>query len=268
MDIETLNTDGITIRYFRFGNEYGQPFIVIPGISLRSVIDSADFTARHYKALAESFSVYVFDRREDMPEEYSIYDMADDTAKAMDALGLKDAVIYGVSQGGMIAQAISIRRPELVSRLALCSTAPYIPEQACDILASWAENTEKNDRTELMLVFAESVYSTDYCERYKKVFPMFSKLLTERDLERFIITVKGSRGFDVREKLCCIKCPLLVIAGDKDRIFGAEASRELAELANGELCIYPGQAHALYDEEPDVIRRIKDFALNVMAKCQ
>ncbi len=65
-----------------------------------------------------------------MPEEYSVYDMAEDTEKAMDELGLAGAIIYGVSQGGMIAQVIALKRPDLVSRLVLCSTAPYIPEQA------------------------------------------------------------------------------------------------------------------------------------------
>ncbi|MBQ6181273.1 MAG: alpha/beta fold hydrolase [Ruminococcus sp.] len=130
MNIDTINTGDLSVRYFRFGNLSGQPFIIIPGVALKSVVNSADFIANQYKTLADSFCIYVFDRREDMPEEYSVYDMAEDTEKAMDELGLAGAIIYGVSQGGMIAQVIALKRPDLVSRLVLCSTAPYIPEQA------------------------------------------------------------------------------------------------------------------------------------------
>lgn len=264
MDICTIKTEEITLRYFRFGNEHGQPFVIIPGVAIKSVMESAELIAGQYSLIAEEFDIYVLDRRDDMPDKYSVYDMADDTIKAMDTIGLHSAVIYGVSQGGMIAQVIATSRPDLVSRMVLCSTAPYIPDKSAQILNVWVENAEKNNISELMLSFAENVYSASYCEKNREAFSELSKMITKDDLRRFIITVKGGSGFDIREQLACIKCPLLVIAADMDKIFDIELSAEIIKRTNGELYIYKGQAHAVYDEEIDVLRRIKEFALRKM----
>jgi len=41
----------------------------------------------------------------------------------MDELGISEADVIGVSQGGMIAQNLAIDRPELVNKLVLAVTA-------------------------------------------------------------------------------------------------------------------------------------------------
>ena len=261
MNIETIKTENITMRYFRFGNENGQPFVIIPGAALKSVMLSAELIAAQYSSLAGDFNIYVFDRREDMPEGYSVYDMADDTAEAMDALGLTGAVVYGVSQGGMTAQTIAVRRPELVEKLILCSTAPYVPEGAANVLSEWAECAENRDITGLMKAFAENVYSETYCEKYRDVFAAFGQSLTDEELGRFARSIKNTGSFDIREQLGMIKCPVLVIAADMDRIFGIELSAEIAEQTGGELVICRGQSHAVYDEDPEILHRIAGFAL-------
>ena len=261
MEIKTIKTDELTLRYFRFGNEKGQPFIIIPGVALKSVMESAQFIEVQYRRLAEDFDIYVFDRREDMPELYSIYDMADDTIKAIDALGVKNAVIYGVSQGGMIAQTIAVRRPDLVSRLILCSTAAYIPDHSAELLSEWVECAEKHDISRLMKVFAEYVYTEEYFTKYERAFVEFGRLITDEDLRRFAITVRSTGGFDIRAEYGSLKCPVLVIGGDKDKIFSIENITELSELTGGELHIYKGQAHAVYDEESSVMELMKEFAL-------
>ena len=93
----------------------------------------------------------------------------------MDMLAVENAVVYGVSQGGMIAQEIALRRPELVRKLILCSTASYIPEKAGSILSKWAELAEKYDIPGLMQAFAENVYSAGYCEKYRDAFTEYGR---------------------------------------------------------------------------------------------
>ena len=261
MEIKTISTGSIKMRYFSFGNELGQPFVIIPGVALKSVMDSAEFIAAQYSSIAEKFCIYVFDRREDMPENCTIFDMADDMISALEHLGLSGTVVYGVSQGGMIAQAIAIKCPQLVDKLVICSTAPYIPESASEIISEWSACAEKGNVDRLMKSFSENVYSAEFCERCSNVFTEFSRLITDDDLSRFLITVKALENFDIREQLSSINCPLLVIAGDMDRIFGTAPASDIAALTNGQLYVYKGQAHAVYDEEPDVLDRIKSFAL-------
>ncbi|MGI9418893.1 MAG: alpha/beta fold hydrolase, partial [Geminicoccaceae bacterium] len=57
---------------------------------------------------------------------YSIEDHRDDLAGLLDGLAIKDAVVVGLSVGGMIAQALGAARPDLAKALALCDTGHLI----------------------------------------------------------------------------------------------------------------------------------------------
>ena len=260
--IKTVSLDGMTMKYFRFGNENAEPLVVIPGVALKSVLLSAQMIAAQYNTFNEDRNVYLLDRREDMPEEYSVYDMAEDTAKAMDMLSLKNADVYGVSQGGMIAQIIAVKRPDLVNKLVLCSTASYVPDISREVMSKWITYAENKDMTLLMQSFADNIYTKDYCEKYRDAFAKFGETVTDEELHRFIISVRGCEGFDITKQLDSIKCPVLVMGADNDKIFGEVPSRVIAEHTNSELCIYSGQAHGVYDENEDVLKRIKTFLCN------
>ena len=126
---DKVYTDGFSMTYLRFG--HGKtPLVILPGLSVQSMIPLAPVLVRQYEIFTEDFTVYVFDRRLEVPLNYPIREMAFDTVKVLQQLKLKDISLFGTSQGGMIAQVIALKRPDLVSRLVLCSTAPYIPEQA------------------------------------------------------------------------------------------------------------------------------------------
>ncbi|MEH3054615.1 MAG: alpha/beta fold hydrolase [Patulibacter minatonensis] len=62
----------------------------------------------------------------DAPEPgYSVEDLADDQAAALDVLGVQEPIdVFGISMGGMVAQSLALRHPEKVRTLALgCTTA-------------------------------------------------------------------------------------------------------------------------------------------------
>ena len=259
MSTETIHTGCITLRYFRFGAENGQPFVIIPGVSLKSVMESDELIKAQYKCLAERFCIYVIDRRENIPDTYSIYDMADDTAAALKALGVKDAVLYGVSQGGMIAQAIAIKHPGLVSRLTVCSTAPYIPERAGKVFDSWAALAQGRQRRELIESFAVNVYTQEYREKYHNAFISFADSVTDDELARFVTMCGGFKGFDVRRELGSITAPVLAIGSENDKLFSSEGAELIAAQTNGKKLIYQNEAHSVYDENADVLAQITAF---------
>src|SRR5260370_40922105 len=71
-------------------------------------------------------SIY-FDNRgtglSDKPEGiYTVEAMADDASNLLNALGIAKAKEFGVSMGGMIAQELTLRHPEQVSRVVLGCT--------------------------------------------------------------------------------------------------------------------------------------------------
>ena len=118
---EKAVTDSMEMEYFRFGRG-DKVMVILPGLSVQSVMGSAEAVADAYGCFSDDFTVYLFDRRKDIPESYSIEDMAMDTLDAFHALGLKDIFLFGASQGGMIALQIAVTEPDLICRLALGST--------------------------------------------------------------------------------------------------------------------------------------------------
>ncbi|MBQ4371426.1 MAG: alpha/beta fold hydrolase, partial [Firmicutes bacterium] len=148
-EIKTIKTTELQMRYFRFGKDGARPLVIIPGLSTSSVMGSAGSIRLRYACLAEEFDIYVFDRRLDMPPVYTVRDMARDTAAAMDALGIEGAFLFGVSQGGMIAQVIAAKRPELAGAMALASTSSRISDKTAETVGEWVSLAERRERTAL-----------------------------------------------------------------------------------------------------------------------
>jgi pimeloyl-ACP methyl ester carboxylesterase len=119
--VPSVQVGDIDVYYEVHGD--GPPLVFIGGLGVDLTV-FAPFTAR----LAESFRVVTFDNRgagrTDKPDApYSIPMMAEDTVGLMDALGIANAHLVGVSMGGRIAIEIAASHPERVDRLALISTA-------------------------------------------------------------------------------------------------------------------------------------------------
>ena len=98
MQIETVKTDTFTMDYFKFG-QGERTLVIIPGLSVQSVMISANAVASAYQPLTNDFTIYVFDRRKELPASYSVREMARDAAEALRALGLHQASVFGASQG-------------------------------------------------------------------------------------------------------------------------------------------------------------------------
>ena len=261
INIETVPAVPFKMSYFRFGSG-PRTMVLIPGISIKSVMESADFVAGAYKMFSTNYTVYLFDRRSDIPGIYTVDDMAADTASAMDALGMKSTYMAGISQGGCIAQIIAEDHPELVKMLVLESTVSRLTENAQRTVRGWVELAKKGDKDALNMAFAESIYSTAFFEKYRDAILSMAKLYTDEELERFVIHAEGMSGFTVYDRLDKVRCPVLVMGGSEDRIFDNSCFRETAEKLHGELYIFEGYGHAFYDEAPEAKQRIFDFFEN------
>ena len=166
MAIQTVFKDTFSMRYFQFGTGE-KTMVILPGLSVQSVMDAADAVAGAYGPLAKDFTVTVFDRRSEPPEPYSIRDMARDTAEAMNELGLNGVYLFGASQGGMIALEIALERPALVRKLALGSAAARVGEEQFGALADWIRLAEQNDAVGLYLAFGKTLYPPAVFAQYR-----------------------------------------------------------------------------------------------------
>lgn len=262
IQIETIRTGEFSMDYFRFGN--GKNILVIlPGLSVDSVMKYADGVAEAYSVLTEDFTVYLFDRRRELPENYSISDMAEDTILAIRKLGLQDICLFGASQGGMIAMTIAIEEPDLVRKLVLGSTAARVDRKKTGVVENWIRLAGEGRIEELYLAFGEAIYPPEVFSSAKEMLIAGAKGITEEDLFRFGILADAVKGFDVTEKLSSIQCPVLILGSKDDRVLGPETSEEiyeyLKERKDCELYMYDGYGHAAYDMASDYKERLLRF---------
>ena len=258
-EVKKISADGTEFAYMKFGSGK-TPLVIIPGLSLQSVIPAAEAIEKHYQVFTEEFCVYLFDSPEAPGEGYNIDRYAADIYAAIKKLGLESICLFGVSQGGMVAQTVTVSHPELVAGLALGSTACRMDPDRHEVVDTWTALARQGKCEELYLAFGERVYPPETFESFKQAFSQAAKTVTEADLKRFVILGNGSAGFDVSDKLSRIGCPVLVIGDTDDRVLGAEASYEIKEkIKDARLYMYEGCGHAAYDTAPDYAERLYSF---------
>ncbi len=260
--IRTVKTDTFEMQYFCFGRGE-KTLVILPGISVQSVMSSADLVAGSYDEMAEDFTIYVFDRRQDLPPVYTVYDMAEDTAKALIALGLQDIYLFGASQGGMMALVIAIEFPELVKKMVLGSTSAHIRDDQYASLAGWAEKARAKDGVGLFMAFGEALYPPEVFAQYKDALKAAGESVTAEEFARFVILAEGTKDFNVVPRLDRIRCPVLAIGVYEDAVLDSDATMEIAEKlderSDFNLFMYIGYGHAAFDTAPDYRRRMLDF---------
>lgn len=262
VQIETVRTDGFSMDYIRFGRG-DRTLVMLPGLSVDSVMNYADAVADAYSPLTEEFTVYLFDRRKELPETYTIYDMARDTAAAVRTLGLGRVSLFGASQGGMIAMAMAAGDPEGIDRLVLGSTAARMGPERYRVIGQWVDLAKEGDAEALYLAFGQAVYPEEVFEQAGDLLAESAKSVTEEDLARFVVLAEGIKGFDFTGELRQSACPVLIIGSADDRVLGADSSEEIADQLKDrtdcELYLYDGYGHAAYDLAPDYKERLLRF---------
>ncbi|MCH5193066.1 MAG: alpha/beta hydrolase [Oscillospiraceae bacterium] len=256
----TLKIGDTEMDYVSFGKG-SRNLVMIPGggDGLTTVKGLAVPMAFSYRMFADDYKVYVFSRKNRLKEGYSTRDMADDQAEAMRRLGISNAMVLGVSQGGMISQYLAIDHPELVEKLVLAVTLSKQNDTVKQALGKWIELAEQGDHKQLMINTAENSYSEKYLKKYRLIYPILGLVSKPKNYERFLIQIRSCLGHDAYDELEKIKCPVLVIGGRQDKIVTGKASEEIAGKLGCEIHMYDDLGHAAYEEAKDFNERILTF---------
>ena len=257
----TLALDGDTFEVITFG-EGEKPVVMIPGISdgFRTVEGIALPVAAWAHRYARDFRVTVFSRRNHLPESYTIRDMAEDVSREMDALGIGQADVVGISQGGMIAQDLVLNHPEQVNHLVLAVTLSRPNETAQTALGRWIGMAEAEDYRGIMMDMEALSYTKAHQRKYQAAYGLYSRIPPKEGFARFLTEARACLGHDAYDRLPEIKAPTLVLGATDDRIVSGEASREIAGQIPGALIhMFEGYSHGAIDEAPDFHEWIVDF---------
>jgi 3-oxoadipate enol-lactonase len=199
------------------------------------------------------------------PGPYSIEEMADDAAEALDG---RRAHVAGFSMGGYLAQTLALRHPQLVERLVLICTGTggpgfvHVPEETA---AAWEANAGRPPPE-----FARATMPLSFRAGWADEHPdEFERLLSDR-LEHPTPPECWRAQYDACNDWAArvtpverLAAPTLVVHGDADRVVPYANGVELARRIPGaRLERFAGAGHLLFLEEPERLNRLlEEFLL-------
>ncbi len=255
-----LGLQNMQLEYITFGKGK-KNLILIQGLNTRDIKGAGLSLAFMYRIFANDYKVFLFARRPNIVENITVRDMAVDIANAMDTLKITKADVFGVSQGGMIAQYLAIDRPDLVNKLVLAVTLSQNNDTVQEVVNNWILLTEQGKMKELVADMAVKMYSDEYVKRYKPFMPLLTIFQKPKDVRRFINLAKACLTCNTYNELGKVKCPVLVIGGRKDKVLTGHASEEIAQKLNCEIYMYENLGHAAYEEAKDFNQRVYNFLM-------
>ena len=249
-----IDATGFRMYYEEHGD--GFPLLLINGLGS----DHLEWL-HQFPAFEARFRVVVFDNRgtgktDVPPGPYTTAEMADDAASLLRALGTSRAHVLGVSLGGMIAQEVALRYPDLVDGLVLGCTGPggelsVRPSPEAMAAFALAKGQDREAELRRMLPF---LY-TDACirERPGEIEGFIRRRLDHpTPPEGYLAQLSAAVTHDASSRLEKVRARTLVIAGDADRLVNWENSVRLAgRIPGAKLVVLPGAPHRLFAETAD-----------------
>jgi len=196
---------------------------------------------------------------------YTVRQMADDAAGLMDAIGLEQGHVFGISMGGMIAQELILNHPERVQGLVLgcttCGPAHSVPVPA-QTLAQFGQIMQLplEERIER---FWEITVTPEFKEQRADFLKRILELgtATPTPMETFGLQFAAIQAMDTYDRLPQIKSPTLVIHGDRDILVPVENAEILHQrIPESRVRIVQGTGHCFFWENPDeVVEEVVEF---------
>ncbi len=281
-----VSANGITLAYQSHGRADRQAILLIMGVGGQLIQWPNELPALLVK---RGYRVITFDNRDaglstkfdssglpDWPAifaalgagrsphvAYALDDMARDTVALLDALGIKQAHIAGVSMGGMIAQIVATNHPErTLSLTSIMAGAgnPAVPMVAKpEVMGKVppvppADDLDAVRARELALwrALAGPGYPEDDAAMLRRIDRSLARAYYPAGLERqgAAVVTAGDR----RNRLRLVRVPTVVLHGAEDPLVPVDASRDVAASVPGAaLRVIPGMGHTLPDPLVPVI---------------
>ena len=172
------------------------------------------------------------------PVPYTLSDMANDVVGLLDHLRIKQAHIFGVSLGGMIAQVLTIEHPTRVRSLISVMSMSGEPEYGQSMPEAINALLSETPSDRAGFIEHSVIYQIYQSKKYRS--DEFSKISAARDFDRMYYPQGSTRQLAAvyasgrrTEKLRAIKTPTLVIHGKDDTLISPSGGERTAELIPG-----------------------------------
>lgn len=251
---------GLGLYVAEQGPEDGRAVLMLHGYS-----DSWVSYSRVLPLLPADWHVIVPDQRghgdSDRPMDgYGPADLARDAIQLMDLLGIAEAALVGHSMGSFIARAVAAQAPQRVDRLILVGSAATARNPVTQDLLREVEGLDDPVGEGFVRAFQASTI-------HRPVPAAFFEQIVAESLKLpawvWKAALSGLLAADRDSDLARIRCPVLILGGDRDGVFSQEEQEHLAARIPGAILkISPEIGHDPQWEAPD------NVALNLLAFLQ
>jgi len=271
-----VERDGVRLHYEVYGS--GAPTLVL--LPTWTVIHSR-FWKVQIPYLSRHYRVVTFDGRgngqSDRPtgsESYTHMQFAADSLAVMDATGTDKAVLVALSCGALWGIQLAADHDDRV--LGLVAIAPAVPLAAGLLERMEYEFGEEYEVTERWAKYNAAYWRKDYPGFLEYFFsqmfnePHSTKQIEDcvgwgldTDAETLIDATYGLQACGMKSfvSVCDqVRCPVLVIQGDEDKIRPYAAGVRLAEVTGGSLVTIEGGGHGPMARDPIKVNKlIREF---------
>jgi 3-oxoadipate enol-lactonase len=189
--------------------------------------------------------------RSDKPKgTYSVPLLARDVAALCDRLGLSGLHVAGLSMGGMIAFELAVARPDLVRSLVIINSGPdMVPRTLSMRLALGLRILILRlfGPPRLARLIAKRLFPrTEQAELRQRL----ESTLGANDPEVYLAATRGLIGWSVLPRLSEIRCPVLVLASERDYTPLSAKQAYVARLKDARLVPVKDSGHAAPLDQP------------------
>jgi len=248
----TAHVNGLDIYYEDVGKG-------VPVIFGHSLVWDHEMFVHQVKALSPGYRCINVDYRNhgksgSVKKEWPLDAYVDDNIALAEHLGISSAHWVGLSQGGMMAMRLALRRPELVRSLVILDSSAEPEEEEkrpqYEMMANMAAEQGAETVVEgvLPIFFAE-----DFTRDHPDQLAAYRQKFLDNDAEALKWAVFAvTRRDDISKKIAAIQAPTLVIVGEQD-IATVPAHSDLIHraIAGSKLVTIPGAGHMSPLEKPD-----------------
>jgi pimeloyl-ACP methyl ester carboxylesterase len=244
--------------------EGAQPLVLVPGwVSHIEYAWEEPSFSRFLRRLASFSRLILLDRRgtglsDRVSELPSLEQRMDDVRAVMDAAGVEQAALFGLSEGGPMCWTFAATYPSRTSALALYGTfarmtraldypiglPSHLMEQFLDLAeTSWGTGSVSAD------FFAPSVA---HDEAFRQSWARFERLaVSPAGIKALLRIIQAT---DARNVLPVVRVPTLIVHREGDRVARVEGARYLAERIPGAKYVeLPGPDHFPWVGDTDAI---------------
>jgi 3-oxoadipate enol-lactonase len=218
------------------------------------------------ETLSQNFHLLQYDCRgqgqsDHPPGPYTMAGHAADLAGLMDALGVKDAHIAGISYGGEVAQAFALGYPERVKSLILIDTVSEIDPALELVTQSWMDTLRAGDPLAFFHATVPWNFSPVFIAAHGPLLEDAKQRYSLLDFEAVLALCECFLEVDFTARLGEINAPTCIMVGERDLLKGPRFAEILQRgIPHAEMHIIKGAGHATCWENPQEFNRlILDF---------